>query len=76
MKAYQAITLALLGVAAVAPSTPSVAQTPIVMKLGTATVNDAQHEWMKLFAAEVDKNAKGRIKVEIYPASSSVLRRA
>ena len=69
MKAYQAITLALLGMAAVAPSTQSVAQTPIVMKLGTATVNDAQHEWMKLFAAEVDKNAKGRIKVEIYPAS-------
>ena len=69
MKAYQAITLALLGIAAVAPSTPSVAQTPIIMKLGTATVNDAQHEWMKLFAAEVDKNAKGRIKVEIYPAS-------
>jgi TRAP-type transport system periplasmic protein len=44
------------------------AQTPIVMKLGTATINDAQHEWMKLFAAEIDKETNGRIKVEIYPA--------
>jgi TRAP-type transport system periplasmic protein len=44
------------------------AQSPIVMKLGTATINDAQHEWMKLFAAEIDKQSGGRIKVEIYPA--------
>jgi TRAP-type transport system periplasmic protein len=53
-------------------STPMGAQAqpaPIVMKLGTATINDAQHEWMKSFAAIVDKEAGGRIKVEIYPAS-------
>jgi TRAP-type transport system periplasmic protein len=40
-----------------------------VMKLSTATLNDAQHEWMKRFAVAIDKNTNGRIKVEIYPAS-------
>ena len=40
-----------------------------VMKLGTATINDAQHEWCKRFVAMVEKNSGGRIKGEIYPAS-------
>lgn len=40
-----------------------------VMKLGTATLNDAQHEWMKRFGAMVEQDSKGRIKVEIYPLS-------
>src|SRR5690242_17159117 len=39
------------------------------MKLSTATINDTQHEWLKRFAAEVEKNSNGRIKAEIYPAS-------
>jgi len=42
---------------------------PITMKLSTATVNDAQHEWMKRFAVAIDKNTNGRIKVEIFPGS-------
>ncbi len=51
-------------------STPAIAQqTPMVMKLGTATINEIQHDWLKRFAAEVEKNAGGRIKAEIYPAS-------
>src|SRR5215468_636652 len=41
----------------------------ITIKLATATLNDAQHEWMKRFAAALDKTANGRIKSEIYPAS-------
>ncbi len=49
---------------------PVAAQTqPFVMKMGTATINDAQHEWMKVFAASIDKASKGRIKPELYPAS-------
>jgi TRAP-type transport system periplasmic protein len=40
-----------------------------VMKLGTATINDAQHEWCKRFAAMVEKDSGGRIRGEIYPAS-------
>ena len=39
------------------------------MKLATATINDTQHEWLKRFAAEVEKDSGGRIKAEIYPAS-------
>src|SRR5262249_50223228 len=40
-----------------------------VMKLSTATINDTQHEWLKRFAAMVEKDSGGRIKAEIYPAS-------
>lgn len=40
-----------------------------VMKLGTATINEGQHEWCKRFAAMVEKDSGGRIKGEIYPAS-------
>jgi TRAP-type C4-dicarboxylate transport system substrate-binding protein len=40
-----------------------------VMKLSTATINDTQHEWLKRFAALVEKDSGGRIKAEIYPAS-------
>ena len=39
------------------------------MKMSTATINDSQHEWIKLFVAAVDKDSGGRIKGEIYPSS-------
>ena len=45
------------------------AQAPIVMKLGTQTLNDAQHEWMKIFARLIETGSKGRIKPELYPSS-------
>ena len=41
----------------------------VVMKIGTATLNDMQHEWMKRFQAMVNKDGAGKIRVEIYPAS-------
>src|SRR6516164_10246566 len=41
----------------------------MTIKLATATLNDAQHEWMKRFAVAIEKNTNGRIKAEIYPAS-------
>jgi TRAP-type transport system periplasmic protein len=41
----------------------------MTIKLATATLNDAQHEWLKRFAVAIDKNTNGRIKAEIYPAS-------
>ena len=47
----------------------ALAQAPAVMKIGTATLNDAQHEWMKIFVAHVEKDSGGRIKGELYPAS-------
>lgn len=58
-----AAALLLIGACALAH-----AQT-FTMKIGTATVNDAQHEWMKLYKERVEKAATGRIKVDIYPAS-------
>ncbi len=53
------------------PESPARAQAanPVVMKLSTATINDTQHEWLKRFAAAVEKDSGGRIKAEIYPAS-------
>lgn len=69
MKPIQFAFAALLGALPLAGMGAAQAQAPIVMKLGTATINDAQHEWMKLFAANVEKAAPGRIKVEIYPTS-------
>jgi TRAP-type transport system periplasmic protein len=40
-----------------------------IMKLGTATINDAQHYWCRQFVAMVEKDSGGRIKGQIYPAS-------
>jgi len=42
---------------------------PYVMKIALATVNDPLHEFAKNYAAAVEKDSGGRIKVEIYPAS-------
>ncbi len=60
-----------LGLAAVAaaPAQAATEGQTYVMKLGLATVNDAQHEWCKLFVAAAEKDSGGRIKGEIYPAS-------
>jgi TRAP-type transport system periplasmic protein len=41
----------------------------MTIKLATATLNDAQHEWMKRFAVAIEKNSSGRFKAEVYPAS-------
>ena len=65
----------VLAAAAIAASSlsfapaPARAAEPIVMKIGTATLNDQQHEFMRRYQAAVEKDSKGRIKVEIYPAS-------
>jgi TRAP-type C4-dicarboxylate transport system substrate-binding protein len=40
-----------------------------VMKMSLATINDTQHEWVKMFVAAVEKDSGGRIKGQIYPAS-------
>jgi TRAP-type C4-dicarboxylate transport system substrate-binding protein len=40
-----------------------------VMKFGTQTINDLQHEYLKVYKAELEKATNGKIKVEVYPAS-------
>ena len=69
MRAALAVSCAM-GVAPIA-AMPAAAQQAkaYVMKLSTATINDSQHEWMKMFVAAVEKDSGGRIKGEIYPAS-------
>ncbi len=39
-----------------------------VMKIGSATINDMQHEFAIQFAARMEKLAPGKLKIEIYPA--------
>ncbi len=67
-------TMALAGgmtaaILAPAPAAFAQADRTFVMKLGVATINDSQHEWLKRFVAAVEKDSNGRIKGEIYPAS-------
>jgi C4-dicarboxylate-binding protein DctP len=64
MAAATGVVLAALASQAFAQGTA-----PIVMKLSTATLNDTQHEWLKRFAAAVEKDSGSRIKGEVYPAS-------
>jgi TRAP-type transport system periplasmic protein len=61
---------AVLAAALLAQASAAFAQDKtFVMKLSTATINDTQHEWLKRFAAAVEKDSGGKIKAEIYPAS-------
>ena len=54
-----------------APATqsPAADSKSYVMKISLATVDDPLHEFAKNYAAAVEKDSGGRIKVEIYPAS-------
>jgi TRAP-type transport system periplasmic protein len=61
--------LGLLAGAALLALIPQAATAQTVMKLASATVNDVQHEWQKVFAAELEKRAPGKVKADIYPAS-------
>jgi TRAP-type C4-dicarboxylate transport system substrate-binding protein len=40
-----------------------------VMKFGTATINETQHQFIKFYKEELEKASGGRIEVQIYPAS-------
>ena len=63
------IAVAVFGLLALPPASRAEDAGPYVMKLSTATINESQHEWMKRFAAAVEKDSGGRIKGELYPAS-------
>ena len=58
-----ALAVAALGLSA----GPAHAQ-QITMKFATLTLNDVQHENLKLYKEELEKVTGGRIKVEVYPA--------
>jgi TRAP-type C4-dicarboxylate transport system substrate-binding protein len=44
-------------------------QQPYVMKISTPTLHDIPDKWAASFAAAVEKDSAGRIKVQLYPAS-------
>src|SRR5262245_281769 len=54
--------------ALVVASGPARAQ-EFTMKFATQTINDLQHEYIKVYKTELEKATNNRIKVEIYPAS-------
>lgn len=70
MRMIRHILLAAVGAALLAQTPMAHAQNKTyVMKLGVATINDTQHDWLRKFVAAVEKDSGGRIKGEIYPAS-------
>lgn len=57
------------GLAGLVAAGPAAAQNPIVLKFGTQTQNDVQHEYMKTFKAKVEEATKGKVRVDLFPAS-------
>ena len=58
---------AALTIAALTLVAPAKAQ-EYTMKFATLTINDSQHEFIKMYKTELERATNGRIKVEIYPA--------
>ncbi|MBD0415259.1 TRAP transporter substrate-binding protein [Oryzicola mucosus] len=54
---------------AIALTPLAAAQAQTTMKLASATINDVQHEWQKVFAKELQARVGDAVKTEIYPAS-------
>src|SRR6202140_790759 len=51
-----------------APSSPA-ASAEYVMKFGTATINETQHQFIKDYKEALEKASGRRIEVQVYPAS-------
>src|SRR6185437_12048951 len=66
-KALSGIAVAA-ALAWLAPIRPAAAA-DFVMKFGTATMNETQHQFIKFYKEEVEKASNGRIEVQIYPNS-------
>jgi TRAP-type transport system periplasmic protein len=60
-----AIAAALACLMSIGPA----AAADFVMKFGTPTINEGQHQFLKFYKEEVEKASGGRIEVQIYPAS-------
>jgi len=64
-----ACRLALIPAAALALAGAPAAAQQFTGKLGTATISDDQHEWLKRFKDRIEARFPGKIKLDIYPAS-------
>ena len=60
--------LAVLAAGLAFAATPVRAQ-EFVMKFATQTINDLQHEYIKVYKRELEKATNNRIRVDVYPAS-------
>jgi TRAP-type C4-dicarboxylate transport system substrate-binding protein len=60
-----ALAWTMAGFAAVAP----VAAADFVMKFGTATMNETQHQYLKFYKEALEQASNGRIEVQVYPNS-------
>jgi TRAP-type transport system periplasmic protein len=67
--AWRSTLVALSAVGALCFAANASAQSPVLMKLATATLKDGQNEFLDRLAAAVQKDSGGRIKAEVYPAS-------
>jgi TRAP-type C4-dicarboxylate transport system substrate-binding protein len=63
-----AVAATLTGVAPLALARPAAAA-QYVMKFGTATMNEGQHQFLKFYKAQIEQASGGRIEVQIYPNS-------
>ena len=68
MRVLAVLCAALAALVASAPPAHADPQ-QYVMKLGTGTYNDSQHEWLKRFAQYVQADSHGRIIAQVYPAA-------
>jgi TRAP-type C4-dicarboxylate transport system substrate-binding protein len=67
-KLGRALVATLAIVAATASSAAPARAQDYTMKFATLTINDIQHEFIKLYKAELEKATNNRIKVDVYPA--------
>jgi len=67
-KILRMMSVVAMPVAATLMGTAASAQ-EFTMKFATLTINDIQHEYMKVYKTELEKATNGRIKVELYPAA-------
>jgi TRAP-type C4-dicarboxylate transport system substrate-binding protein len=58
----------LAAIGCMAPTRPA-ASAEYVMKFGTATINETQHQFIKDYKEALEKASGGRIEVQVYPAS-------
>jgi len=58
---------AALGAALAALLITNAVSQDFTMKIGTATVNDTQHEWMKRFKRRVEAKAGDRVHIDLFP---------
>jgi TRAP-type C4-dicarboxylate transport system substrate-binding protein len=63
-----ALAIATFGFLPAAMS-PASAADAYVMKIGDASINDQNYEWLKRYKAAVEKDSGNRIRVDIYPLS-------